>query len=122
MGYIYQADVYCEPCGRTIRFVLTQSGKSPADIDDESSYDSDDFPKVADWEHWEADNPQHCAECHGFGENPLTSYGYQYVLEAIAELDGTSWPSNDVLRTWAEFYGFTRDEDTGIWSSDEYRP
>lgn len=56
--------------------------KLACDISDESSYDSDEWPKGPYPDGGgEADTPQHCAGCHEFLENPLTSDGYEYVRE-----------------------------------------
>lgn len=98
MSYIYQADVWCDDCGRAICKRLKHEGKAPADPDDEWSFDSDDYPKRAGDDE-ETDTPQHCAageHCvnavtlpsgekvgHLFGE--LTAVGTEYVKEAIAD-------------------------------------
>ena len=56
------------------------------DRSDETTYDSDDYPKGPYANGGgEADTPQHCDECQLFLENPLTSDGVAYVREAIAE-------------------------------------
>ena len=108
MGYIYQADVYCNDCGAAVCARLA----APENVADESSYDSDDYPKVADLENEESDIPEHCAACGTFLQNPLTSEGYEYVKDAL-----TTHPSA-ITFGWAEVYGFTRDA-SGKWSSDE---
>jgi hypothetical protein len=52
------------------------------DLEDESSYDSDEYPKGPYPNGGgESDSPQHCADCREFLENPLTSDGYDYVRE-----------------------------------------
>lgn len=97
MSYIYQADVWCDDCGRAICKRLKRDGKAPADPDDEWSFDSDDYPKRAGDDE-ESDTPQHCAagaDCLNAIELPngkvgllfgeLTSDGVQYVKDAIAE-------------------------------------
>jgi len=60
MPYAYQAEIFCDACGRTIREELDKQGKTPEGRD----FDSDDYPKHGDEE--ETDCPQHCgsgAEC-----------------------------------------------------------
>lgn len=103
-AFIYRADICCAPCGEAIRAGLTLSGRAPEDPTDESSYDSDDFPKgpFADGG-GEADAPQHCACCGVFLENPLTRAGVAYVRELLSEGSGNL----AVLETWRDFY---RDE------------
>lgn len=100
-AYIYAADLYCADCGEDIRSRLTQEGKAPSDPDDETSYDSDEFPKgpFADGG-GEADCPQHCGGCGAFLENPLTSDGVDYVTKAGVEPD-----ISDTVREWGRFYG-----------------
>lgn len=98
MSYIYQADVWCDACGRAICRRLKAAGKAPADPSDEWSYDSDDYPKITGDDE-EADSPQHCAageDCLnaiklpngskvGFLFGELTCDGVAYVKEAVAE-------------------------------------
>ena len=96
-AFVFQADIYCADCGEAIRKRLTDEGKAPADPDDESSYDSDEFPK-GPYEDGggEADTPQHCGSGDGcinaiagnddtevgaFLENPLTKDGVEYVWQ-----------------------------------------
>lgn len=97
MAAIYCADVWCDDCAEAIRDDIRGHGKAPIDPDDESSYDSDEFPKLAGDDE-ESDSPTHCAsgtDCLNadrlsdgtkvgllFGE--LTDAGIEYVKEAIA--------------------------------------
>jgi len=103
-AYIYQADIYCEDCM-----------KDMPHPEDQSSYDSDEYPKgpFADGG-GSADSPQHCGN-HGdcvnaitlsdgtkigvWLENPLTNEGVEYVRDHIAEE-----PDNEVVKLWAEWY------------------
>jgi hypothetical protein len=106
--YIYCADIYCEQCGIKIMADCIASGKYPDDIDDETSYDSDEFPK-GPFENGggESDCPQHCGsggDCVNaytpdgwfhrkvgmFLENDLTSDGIEYVVTGF--LDDRSNP------------------------------
>ena len=43
--YIYRANLYCKDCVEAIKRELTEAGLAPVDDSDESTYDSDDFPK-----------------------------------------------------------------------------
>jgi len=113
--YIYNADIYCEDCGEAIREQITRGGFAPADPDDESSYDSDEFPKGPCPDGGgEADYPQHCGEgpdClnaiefddgHKVGallENELTTDGIDYVRDAVRE-------GGEVAELWAEYYSY----------------
>lgn len=99
-AYVYQAALYCEPCGVAIRTELNVLWPTPDTPQDE--YDSDDYPKgpYADGG-GESDSPEHCDSCGAFLRNPLTSDGYAYVRELIAK--DTRKPT--VLDDWKEFYG-----------------
>lgn len=115
MSYIYQADVYCDECGKAIcdDIEANHSDLVPADTWDQSSYDSDDYPKSADLENEESDCPEHCAQCHICFENPLTSAGYKYVQErlnalpALTSLLKLREAGHGVLADWASWYSFT---------------
>jgi hypothetical protein len=108
--YIYNGDIYCEQCGNEICKTLDSRG-----VDDTG--DSDDYPQGPYNDGGgEADVPQHCgshANCVDamtidgrkvglFLGNPLTSYGYEYVREALANK-----PDNAVVQMWADWYGIT---------------
>ena len=80
--YVYQAGLYCERCGEAIRAELTEAGKSPKNPNDETSYDSDSFPK-GPYDASESDTPDYCERCRLFLENPLTCDGVRYVREAL---------------------------------------
>lgn len=83
-AFIFQAALYCDDCGERIRAELTADGKAPADIENESSYDSDEFPKGPYSDAGgESDSPEHCAGCHVFLDNSLTDAGVEYVLEHL---------------------------------------
>lgn len=97
--FMYQAALLCEDCGEAQRKHLdaafAENGIEPVDADDESSYDSDRYPKgpYADGG-GEADCPQHCDQCGVFLENPLTPDGDTYVRNAAREFEtepGMSW-------------------------------
>jgi len=119
-AYIYCADIYCEDCGEKIREDIDREGLAPADPDDETSYDSDEYPKGPYPDGGgEADCPQHCgsgencinaielSDGHKIGaflENPLTSDGVKYVQEAIQN-------GGEVAALWAEWYRDILDDD-----------
>jgi len=100
MAYIFQADIYCDDCGKALCESLGTKPQEP--------FDSDDYPKdVGD--SGEADCPQHCAngpDClnavdigSGFmvGElvsHELTMDGVEYVKEAIDD----DWTCADYWR------------------------
>lgn len=105
-AFIYAADIYCECCGQTIRDTLTRDGRAPENPDNESSYDSDQFPKGPYVNGGgEADSPQHCASCRTFLENPLTDDGRDYVRAAIADARPCIGAEVDSpVEQWRAFY------------------
>ena len=114
--YIYQAELWCNDCGKAICQKLKRAGKAPENPDDESSFDSDDYPKRAD-EREESDTPQHCAagkQCLNaitlpsgrkigalFGE--LTPDGLAYVKNAIVEAN-EGMGDKEVVALWQEHF------------------
>ena len=132
-AYVYRADLYCEACTAKIKAKGGTTGEGrlcydpkhetpcrydwcPACLDecpepDESTYDSDDWPKGPYPEGGgEADTPNHCASCQLFLENPLTDDGYRYVLNELAGwLDGQRRAGDgssmsEAEREWFNFY------------------
>lgn len=117
--YIYQADLYCDDCAHDIMEQLKKAGKGPKDPEDLYSYDSNDYPKYVRKE--ESDCPEHCAageDClnveilsdrskvgYFFG-NPLTTEGYEYVKETLAESIENNIKSV-AIEIWGPFYGLT---------------
>jgi hypothetical protein len=114
MAYIYQADVWCDACGDHIKADLEREKKAPEDTEDESSFDSDEYPKHYDAENEESDGPENCSDghCGGFAngssygtflENQLTQEGYRY-LKGMLDGHGATLP--EFAKEWAEFYQF----------------
>jgi len=111
MPFMFQAELFCDSCGQAIRNRLTRQRRSPTDPDDDSTFDSDDFPKdvVAS----ESDYPHHCGagdDCLEAVELPsgrkvgallsdvLTSDGLDYLEGAIAD-------GGEVVEFWEEAFG-----------------
>lgn len=103
--YVYCAALYCDECGEAIREELTRDGKAPTDPDDDSSYDSGEFPKGPYYDGGESDSPDHCDGCKTFLDNALTSDGYRYVKERL-DARGADLSDHMVLREWADAYDF----------------
>jgi hypothetical protein len=106
MAYIYQADIYCDDCGRAI---LNRIRAEYGDSVRCDFIDSDDAP-IHCRDNEESDCPQHC----GAGEHclnaikltdgkvglligELTQDGVEYVKEAIAE-------GGEVAELWKRHY------------------
>ena len=105
--FVYRAALLCEPCGERTRDELAAKGLAPADPDNESSYDSDAYPKGPYPDGGgESDSPSHCDVCSEFLENPLTSHGRQYVRDAS--------PRTATVRAWQDYYGITPEPVTPV--------
>jgi hypothetical protein len=119
-AYIFQADTYCAECAGSIKRQIAAAGGKPARTDDESTFDSDVWPKGPYPDGGgEADTPQHCGnpECRTFLENPLTGDGYEYVRELIADhVNGEGPGDYDTLNQWIQFY------EIPLWVCMEYLP
>ena len=99
-AYIFSAALYCEECTQDI-LVHTTPPKD-YDPDNESSWDSDEYPKGPFAQGGgEADCPQHCDSCQLFLENPLTSDGEAYVHDAAKEK-----PQGPVVQEWLLYYDY----------------
>jgi len=101
--YVYAAALLCESCGEETREKLTAERKAPADPDDESSYDSDDFPK-GPTEEGESDSPSHCDHCHEFLESNLTDEGADYVLSTAGSVLRGEQSEGAALAQWIAHY------------------
>lgn len=98
--YVYAADVWCTECAEKIK---AESTNKPLQPEDETSYDSDMYPK-GPYSEEETDVPEHCAGCKVFLENPLTQAGYDYLREKVAEYVDNGHGMPDVINEWREFY------------------
>lgn len=106
-AFVYRAALLCESCGNDTRAAIAaipmpHKQRVPVDPNDESSYDSDDYPKGPyDNGGGEADSPQHCDQCGVFLCNPLTEDGRNYVLENLNQL---TEPPKQTAKEWVKFY------------------
>lgn len=119
---IYCADVYCADCTSEILAQCRTDGSAAelesrgADLEDEHTYDSDEYPKYYDPETEESDSPQHCGDCGVFLQNPLTSDGDDYVRAAVVEAAEREVLTGPVAE-WREYYDYIDYDDV----SDESR-
>jgi hypothetical protein len=96
--YIYQADLHCAPCTLAIKAELERDGHKPANVADEYSYDSDNWPKGPHADIGESDTPQHCGTCDMFLQNSLTPDGEEYVRECAR--------GGRIPLEWREYYDY----------------
>jgi hypothetical protein len=104
-AYIYQAALFCEECAAEIRNEITvPDGMDP---DNESTWDSDDYPKGPYPDGGgEADTPHHCDTCGLFLENPLTDDGNAYVREAVLAHIEHGEGFQPVIEQWMAHYDY----------------
>jgi len=98
--YMFQADLYCKPCGESITATLPE----PTEFEREYP-DSESHPIAVDSSEGASDSPDHCGnhECELFLERNLTEDGIEYVKEAVEELKFGHGRS-DIVQQWSEFY------------------
>jgi hypothetical protein len=101
--FVYQSEVWCDDCGKQLCDALRDAGKAPENELDETSFDSDDFPKEASDDD-NSDSPTHCAsneDCLNHERlsdgrrvgailGGLTDDGVKYVIERAAIDDGSA--------------------------------
>lgn len=95
-AYVFRAAYWCEDCIDAFK----SKNPKPKRVceDDESTYDSDEWPKGPYSNGGgEADYPQHCDGCGVFLRNPLTDDGYKYVADQIQG-------GGSAIEEWVEFY------------------
>ena len=91
--YIYQADTYCQPCGKTLVQDLMQAGELRLDYND-----SNNWPQVASTLQESSDYPDHCAWCEELLGLNLTTEGYEYIKEQA------SHGITDTVQEWIDYY------------------
>jgi hypothetical protein len=97
--YTYRATLWCEDCTDHIKRHLPM----PKHVDegDESSYDSDDWPKGPTTDD-ECDYPSHCEGCQVFLQNRLTDDGARYVAHRL--LGGNYAPNDPVVVFYSDYH------------------
>jgi len=93
--FVFDADLYCKPCGQAIASSLPD----PTEWEREHP-DSNDYPVEYDSSEDESDTPDHCGnpDCQLFLERPLTEVGREYVRQLAEE-----GPS-EIVQQWMEYY------------------
>lgn len=122
--YIYQADLYCKPCGEGIQSELEALNcdcpGSKSDCDGSCNPgelhgyhdDSDSWPQAYSRGE-ESDSPDHCGSCQRFLGRNLTPDGVEYIRELAAfELDRDG-VIGEVVQGWVTFYGIDLDSIDG---------
>jgi hypothetical protein len=115
--YVFQAALLCDSCAH--EYMTNTEKPAHVDTDDQTSYDSDEWPKGAFYDSGgEADSPQHCDHCELFLENALTGYGETYVRDAFREYVETGRGKLEVLADWKAYYDYVWDDFESITYAD----
>jgi len=70
--YMFNAALLCEKCGTTARQEIDDQGGCPVDVENEYTYDSDEYPKGPYPNGGgEADYAHHCDHCDIALNNPV---------------------------------------------------
>ena len=99
--YMFEADLYCAPCGEAIAATLPEP-----DAWEREHADSDSHPVAYDSSEGQSDTPDHCGECQLFLERNLTEDGIKYVQYYVDTLDGDT----DITLLWGEFYAIAKED------------
>lgn len=122
MAYIYNADIWCESCGRAIKDRISDDPNLSAEDaarfkGREDGFDSDEFPKYASGDE-ETDSPQHCgsgADCLECEVLPngvkigkligtsLTAEGVAYVRQCVLDA-ADNGDDSEVSAFWQEAF------------------
>ena len=99
--FVFDADLYCKPCGQAIASSLPD----PTEWEREHP-DSNDYPVEYDSSEDESDTPDHCGnpDCQLFLERPLTADGREYVRELAYEDLESSNELSETVQQWVDFY------------------
>lgn len=109
--YIYQAALYCEDCGDAIRNSIPQP--DGADLQDESTYDSDQWPKGPYPDGGgKSNSPEHCDACGLFLENPLTSDRGRAMIRP-EDIPNSTPATLELEAGWTAEIRVEHDDDTG---------
>lgn len=117
--YLYKAELLCQDCGEAKRTSLRLQGLAPDYPSNETTYNSDDFPKGPYADTWDAmDSPAHCGLCGKFIPIGLSSAGVDYVCEALQEYASSGKGDPQTLAAWADFielsYSLGVQEETAV--------
>ena len=115
--YIYNADLYCKPCG----MAKIEQLNAALDKDEHGTYewsnspdlyeDSNSWPQEYHIEEGESDTPDHCGnpQCSRFLGRNLTDDGIEYVKESAREELDRDGAIGAVVQGWLDFYGISID-------------
>ena len=115
--YIYNADLYCKPCGMAkieqLNAALDKDVHGTLDWSNSPDLyeDSNSWPQEYHRGEGESDTPDHCGnpQCSRFLGRNLTHDGIEYVKESAREELDRDGAIGAVVQGWLDFYGISID-------------
>ena len=115
--YIYNADLYCKPCGMAkiaqLNAALDKDVHGTLDWSNSPDLyeDSNSWPQEYHRGEGESDTPDHCGnpQCSRFLGRNLTDDGIEYVKESAREELDRDGAIGAVVQGWLDFYGISID-------------
>ena len=115
--YIYNADLYCKPCGMAkieqLNAALDKDVHGTLDWSNSPDLyeDSNSWPQEYHRGEGESDSPDHCGnpQCSRFLGRNLTDDGIEYVKESAREELDRDGAIGAVVQGWLDFYGISID-------------
>ena len=104
--YMFEADLFCSPCGEAIAATLPAPDEWEREHPDSASY-----PVAYDSSNGESDTPDHCGnpQCSRFLGRNLTDDGIAYIFEHYWEDLDRDGVIGEVVQGWLDFYGISID-------------
>jgi hypothetical protein len=121
--YIYDADLYCKPCGEAIQGQLldetcdcsgcdcgTECKPECASNIPERQFeiavteDSNSWPQEYSKGEGESDSPDHCGNCQRFLGRHLTDDGVEYVKQSAIDELARNGAIGEVVQGWLDYY------------------
>ena len=124
--YIYQADLYCKPCG----MAMVEQFNEALDKDDRNTLgwtnhpdlyeDSNSWPQEYSRGEGETDSPDHCGtpDCQRFLGRNLTEDGVAYVRQAALEDLDQHGGVGPIVQGWLDYYSIELDATDGYYGVD----
>ena len=111
--YIYNADLYCKPCGKAkidqLNEALDKDVHGTLDWSNNPDLyeDSNSWPQEYHRGEGESDSPDHCGNprCSRFLGRNLTDDGIAYVKESAREDLDQPGAIGEIVQGWLDFYG-----------------
>ena len=111
--YIYNADLYCKPCGMAkieqLNAALDKDVHGTLDWSNSPDLyeDSNSWPQEYHRGEGESDSPDHCGnpQCSRFLGRNLTDDGIAYVKESAREELDRDGVIGEIVQGWMDYYG-----------------